>query len=169
MVRGTFERERFRAFRAAGVTRLSLGVQAFDDEVLDENNSAEREINVRDESLKLLFVEYEPTWEWRFVKEVFHRDPLIGWEGFRTFLRSADFKVRQTNDLFLETLTAERLSDHFVFRGTRLPESIGTGLQRNIYHYWFHTGEAHAIRQMLGHRDLPEFVGDMSAAEYRRE
>ncbi|MDR2851684.1 MAG: radical SAM family heme chaperone HemW [Burkholderiaceae bacterium] len=28
---GTFERERFRAYRAAGVTRLSLGVQSFDD------------------------------------------------------------------------------------------------------------------------------------------
>ena len=31
---GTFERERFRAFRAAGVTRLSVGVQSFDDERL---------------------------------------------------------------------------------------------------------------------------------------
>ena len=28
---GTFERERFHAFRAAGVTRLSIGVQSFDD------------------------------------------------------------------------------------------------------------------------------------------
>ena len=28
---GTFERERFRAFRDAGVTRLSIGVQSFDD------------------------------------------------------------------------------------------------------------------------------------------
>ncbi|CAD5372347.1 putative oxidoreductase [Rubrivivax sp. A210] len=31
---GTFERERFRAFRAAGVTRLSVGVQSFDDAAL---------------------------------------------------------------------------------------------------------------------------------------
>lgn len=31
---GTFERERFRAFRAAGVTRLSIGVQSFDDDRL---------------------------------------------------------------------------------------------------------------------------------------
>lgn len=28
---GTFEKERFKAFRAAGVTRLSIGVQSFDD------------------------------------------------------------------------------------------------------------------------------------------
>ena len=31
---GTFERERFKAFRAAGVTRLSIGVQTFDDSAL---------------------------------------------------------------------------------------------------------------------------------------
>ncbi len=31
---GTFERERFRAYRGAGVTRLSIGVQSFDDAML---------------------------------------------------------------------------------------------------------------------------------------
>ncbi|MDP1097838.1 radical SAM protein, partial [Klebsiella quasipneumoniae] len=31
---GTFETDRFRAFRAAGVTRLSIGVQSFDDRFL---------------------------------------------------------------------------------------------------------------------------------------
>jgi putative oxygen-independent coproporphyrinogen III oxidase len=31
---GTFERERFKAFRAAGITRLSIGVQSFDDDKL---------------------------------------------------------------------------------------------------------------------------------------
>ena len=31
---GTFEKDRFKAFRSAGVTRLSIGVQSFDDEHL---------------------------------------------------------------------------------------------------------------------------------------
>ncbi len=31
---GSFERDRFKAFRAAGVTRLSIGVQSFDDKAL---------------------------------------------------------------------------------------------------------------------------------------
>jgi oxygen-independent coproporphyrinogen-3 oxidase len=31
---GTFERDRFKGFRQAGVTRLSIGVQSFDDEAL---------------------------------------------------------------------------------------------------------------------------------------
>ena len=40
---------------------------------------------------------------------------------------------------------------------------------RNIYHYWYHTGEASAVRQMLGHANLPEFVGDINQAAYRPE
>jgi hypothetical protein len=32
---------------------------------------------------------------------------------------------------------------------------------RTIYHYWYHLGEALAIRQVLGHTDLPDFVGNI--------
>ena len=38
------------------------------------------------------------------------------------------------------------------------------------YHYWYHTGEIQAIRQMLGHSNLPEYVGDIETeAPYRPE
>jgi len=43
----------------------------------------------------------------------------------------------------------------------RSRENIGTRILRTTYHYFFHTGEAHAIRQQLGHPDLPYFVGGM--------
>jgi len=82
--------------------------EPLEDEVVEENNRARREATVRDDFLRLLFVEYEPTWEWRFIKEVFHRDELVGRRGFRTFLRSADPRVRQNNELFLTTLSPER-------------------------------------------------------------
>ena len=39
--------------------------------------------------------------------------------------------------------------------------TFGNLLQRVIYHYWYHTGENMAIRQMLGHTALPEFVGNI--------
>ena len=35
------------------------------------------------------------------------------------------------------------------------------------YHYWYHLGEGLAIQQMLGHTDLPQFVGNMPQAPYR--
>lgn len=78
------------------------------EEVVAENNRSETECTVHDNFLRLLYVEYEPTWEWRFIKEVFHRDRLVGTRGFRTFLRSADPKVRQSSELFVPTLTPPR-------------------------------------------------------------
>lgn len=77
-------------------------------ETVAENNAASRNVTVTDDYLRLLFVEYEPTWEWRFVKEVFHRDRLVGLRGFRTYLRSSDPTVRQNNELFLEQLPPPR-------------------------------------------------------------
>jgi uncharacterized damage-inducible protein DinB len=77
--------------------------------------------------------------------------------------------ITKTADQYLDTLTTATLQTYFIYKGKPRPESIGTMLLRNIYHYWYHTGEAHAIRDMLGHRELPQFVGDMSEGLYRPE
>jgi hypothetical protein len=77
--------------------------------------------------------------------------------------------ITQAADEYLDTLTTELLPTHLVWKGSPRPESIGTMIQRNMYHYWYHIGEAHAIRDMLGHQDLPDFVGNMSQALYRPE
>jgi hypothetical protein len=46
----------------------------------------------------------------------------------------------------------------------------GSLLQRTTYHYWYHTGENMAIRQLLGHGNLPDFVGNIDGeAPYRPE
>jgi hypothetical protein len=81
-------------------------------EVVEQNNQAARQVNIIDDYLRLMYVAFEPTWEWRFVKEVFHRDKLVGMDGFRTFLSSSDPRVRESNVLFLPTLTPKR-SDFF--------------------------------------------------------
>ncbi|HUQ72471.1 MAG TPA: hypothetical protein VM165_23285, partial [Planctomycetaceae bacterium] len=83
-------------------------IDALPSETITQNNRVERDVRVIDDFLRLLYIEYEPTWEWRFVKEVFHRDKLVGLRGFRTYLRSADPVVRETNELFLSSLTLPR-------------------------------------------------------------
>jgi hypothetical protein len=84
-------------------------------------------------------------------------------------------------DPFLDSLTGEQLHQHLEQSTSALEdamfappsaemleqktvrswESIGTRILRTTYHYFFHTGEAHAVRQQLGHPDLPYFVGAM--------
>ncbi len=78
-------------------------------------------------------------------------------------------EITAAADVYLDTLTPEILLTHFTLNDKPLAESIGTMLLRNIYHYWYHIGEASAIRQTLWHQNLPEFVGDMSNAAYIKE
>jgi uncharacterized damage-inducible protein DinB len=83
------------------------------------------------------------------------------WETWRRITAAADE--------FLDGLTTRQLSTYPEWKGKPVRESTGTLLLRNTYHYWYHLGEANAIRQQLGHQDLPQFVGDMSSAFYRPE
>jgi hypothetical protein len=80
------------------------------------------------------------------------------WGAWRTVTGAAD--------PWLEALTTERLlaplAEGF--------SNIGTFLHRTTYHYWYHLGEAMAVRQSLQHADLADFVGDIDGeAPYRPE
>ena len=113
----------------AGRFTIAAEVAAQDGEVVKQNNQAEREVTIRDDFLRLMYVEYEPTWEWRFIKEVFYRDKLVGERGFRTFLRSADPKVRHTNNLFLQTMTPARsefFENDVIFLGDMPASTLST-------------------------------------------
>jgi hypothetical protein len=75
-------------------------------------------------------------------------------------------QVTECADEYLETLTEGMMGEHLIMDGKPLRENIGTTLMRNVYHIWFHTGEAHAIRQQLGDTP-PDFVGWFGEAVYR--
>ena len=77
--------------------------------------------------------------------------------------------IQQANP-FLEALTVDQLSAPMVINGKPRKYTLGSMLLRVIYHYWYHTGENQAVRQMLGHPDLPDFVGDIDGeAPFRAE
>lgn len=66
-------------------------------------------------------------------------------------------------DPFLDTLTTEALKQPRAFRVGDESFTTNTGnlLQRVIYHYWYHNGENQAIRQILRHSGLQDFVGNL--------
>ena len=79
-------------------------------------------------------------------------------------------EISEAADSFLDTLTTEKLQEPLLREGKDVGQSKGSALRRITYHYWYHTGEIQAIRQMLGHSDLPEYVGDIETeAPYRPE
>jgi len=74
-------------------------------------------------------------------------------------------------DPFLDTLTTARLMrDLPLPSGKRSGQTLGSAMRRLTYHYWFHIGEILAIRQLLGRKRLPQYVGSIEAqAPYRPE
>jgi hypothetical protein len=79
-------------------------------------------------------------------------------------------KVTKAADPFLDALTTETLQDDLLLNGKSVGQTIGSALRRVTYHYWYHIGEIQAVRQMLGQKDLPEYVGDIEIeAPYRPE
>jgi hypothetical protein len=78
--------------------------------------------------------------------------------------------ITSAADPYLETLTVAGLQQLPPLPRAVSSESVGTMLLRMIGHYWFHTGESQAVRQLLGHPNLPDFVGDIGReAPYRPE
>jgi uncharacterized damage-inducible protein DinB len=82
-----------------------------------------------------------------------------------TEMRDAWRAVTQACDPWLDGVTTEKLAQTAVTvkddDGNPLDLTFGSLLLRTIYHYWYHTGENQAIRQMLGHTNLGDFVGEI--------
>jgi hypothetical protein len=87
-------------------------------------------------------------------------------ERWRTVTGAADPWLDSATTQTLEQ-TAVTVKDE---SGNPFDLTWGSLLLRTIYHYWYHTGENQAIRQMLGHTGLPDFVGDIDTeAPYEAE
>jgi uncharacterized damage-inducible protein DinB len=78
--------------------------------------------------------------------------------------------VTRASEEYLDSLTNEILQAPLLHKSKPVGQSHGSALQRITYHYWYHIGEIQAIRQMLGHTELPEYVGDIEVlAPWRPE
>ncbi len=79
-------------------------------------------------------------------------------------------RVTDAADPYLDTLSTDDLLVPLPHDGRPTASSAGSQLQRVTYHYWSHIGEVSAVRQILGHTGLAQFVGPIEAiAPYRRE
>ena len=78
--------------------------------------------------------------------------------------------ITKAADTYLDSLTTEILLTDLLLNGEAVGQTRGSALRRITYHYWFHLGEILAVRQMIGGKDLPEYVGDIEGeAPYRPE
>ena len=79
-------------------------------------------------------------------------------------------EITKANELFVRTITTKDLLRDLPLDGKASGQTLGDALRRLTYHYWFHIGEILAIRQMLGRKRLPQYVGAIEReAPYRPE
>ena len=64
-----------------GIQRYVLRVLPVAGELTDKNNSITFNLDVRPEKIRLLFVEGEPSWEYRYAKQVLEADPAVEFYG----------------------------------------------------------------------------------------
>ena len=79
-------------------------------------------------------------------------------------------KVTQKAEGYLSGLDIKTLTSFLIVNNKPSTQNVGTMLQRMIYHYWYHLGESQAVRQLLHHKNLSSYVGDIEVqAPYRPE
>lgn len=65
------------SFELKGRFEVAVRIRAVDGEWTTENNSLVRRIEVRDEKLRVLLIESQPRWEYRFMRNALLRDPGV--------------------------------------------------------------------------------------------
>ncbi len=79
--------------------------------------------------------------------------------------------ITAMTDPWLDTLTVAQMSQYLPADAGQ-EENIGTRLLHINYHYWYHLGEALAVRQLLAgdsQHPLPEFIGPIDETPWRSD
>ncbi|HYG77182.1 MAG TPA: hypothetical protein VEK08_19415 [Planctomycetota bacterium] len=66
---------------AAGLQRYTLRLLPVNGELTALNNSVSFNLDVREEKIRVLFIEGEPSWEYKFVKQALEADPVVEFYG----------------------------------------------------------------------------------------
>lgn len=79
------------------------------------------------------------------------------WAAWRRVTEASDAWLDTLDSAMMASFVPKREAPHEVYK-----ENIGTRIRRTTYHYWYHIGESQAIRQLLGHANVGQFVADMT-------
>lgn len=70
--------------------------------------------------------------------------------------------ITRQADPWLDTLSVADMGARYTKRdGSPGGRVVGDLVQRVTYHYWLHIGQNLAVRKLLGHERIPQFVGDL--------
>jgi hypothetical protein len=89
----------------SGEYSLTVTAKPREDELLLTNNEREKKIRVINKKIKVLMLEDEPQWEFRFLKNTLIRDTRV---DVKIFLAGADEDYAEDNERYLKELPKEK-------------------------------------------------------------
>jgi hypothetical protein len=116
---------------------------------------------------RTLFLRLRDTVPFREINDEFYSGAPMTTPSLKA-MRAAWSKLTNESEPFLDSLTTKQLMRDLPRGGKPSGQTFADAIRRMTFHYWFHIGEILAIRQMVGGKRLPEYVGNLEAhAPYR--
>lgn len=117
-----------------GTAAFQIAVQPLDDEMTAENNFAEVEINVTRSDIKVLLADNLPRWEYRYLAQLFRRDPKVEVDELLYHPRMIATGRREAAKSFPITVDDWDLYD-VVILGDIVPEQFPHAAQESLLQY----------------------------------
>ncbi len=147
---------------SVGDVTYMVEVDPIDREFQTRNNSIERQVSVRQEKLRVLYVESYPRFEFRFLKHLLERDPSI---ELNVVLLDADLEYPEQDRVALShfpTSTEELRAFDVVLFGDVNPFYLNDNQLRNLSDFVVTRGGGLAL--LAGPRFMPSSYGESPLA-----
>ena len=140
-----------------GPASLSVVVDGVDGEMTDANNLRKIEINVTRNQIKVLLADEMPRWEFRYLAQLFRRDPKVQCDEMLFRPRMIATGERESSRIFPTTADEWDLYD-VVILGDLSPDRLPVASQEALDEYLTRRGGTLVL--IAGSRAMPEAYQD---------
>lgn len=119
---------------AIGLQQFQVAVSPLEEELTEENNFSEFEVNVTRSDIKVLLADEISRWEYRYLSQLFRRDPKIECDELLFHPRVRATGRREESQTF--PLTVDEWDQYdVVLLGDLIPEHLPEAVQKSLIEY----------------------------------
>ncbi len=138
-----------------GVFRYVLEVEPQEGELQTENNRVETTVRVRKERIRVLLVQADPSYEYRYLRNMLVRDPTI---ELKTVLQNADPEHAEQDSAALRSFPVRRdelFRYDVIVLGDADPGLLSPGMLQNLADFVDQPGKGGALVCIAGPKFMP--------------
>ena len=150
-----------RKLSQVGLQRFSVQVSPLDRELTELNNRSDFEVNVTRSEIKILLADERPRWEFRYLAQLFRRDPKVELDEMLFHPRLIATGRRQASKAFPTTVDAWDQYD-VVILGDLTVEHLPLDAQKTLIEYLRERGGTAVV--IAGKEAMPQAFADLPLA-----